>query len=519
MAGLFRRSTGAIASIVETLRSSINGLLPGRLTPCSMPNDNSVLARASSLPEMTTESPGASELPETEIRRLVGEIAAGSPSAEAAWQRLRELGSAVAPYLLEAYPGARRWQGRTALVFHAIRFARVSGSRVCARLPGRWKTSPTWSATGRAWCSRIPSAPISILALHALLQHADARTPGRCRSCARRHSTPKPELFRRTRSITGGASGRSTKTTTAAIATRESSPPPTALSAVPHRGHGCAQRSHCNARCDHRSSSAPSPSLPRRAANSPRAARPLTSGSPSPWVACLFAPFVPTPDWCPLYATPFATARRVATTFFTAAPLQPYSISIYPDRTSLTDHWRVAWQFPSFQAECWLIAAAWATELDLLSPRVWSRDACGHDAGNLTHIRNVLAHEVVHVLHGQLGQHANLGSLLNAQWFTEGLAMYISGMLDVDYAGVVQARLDAGFAPRTLAEVWNDGANYPLSGSIVRYIDRRYGRAALRDLLTARSTSTILTRLGVGEAELLTAWRADPSSSAKAARQ
>ena len=199
-----------------------------------------------------------------------------------------------------------------------------------------------------------------------------------------------------------------------------------------------------------------------------------------------------------------------ATTFFTVPPLQPFSISLYPDRTTLTERWRIAWQFPSFQPECWLIAAAWATELDVLSPRVWSRDACGHDARDQTHIRNVLAHEVVHVLHGQLGQHANISSLLNAQWFTEGLAVYISGMLDMEYAGAVRARLDAGFAPRTFAEVWNDRANYPLSGSIVRYIDRRYGRPALRDLLTARSTTAILTRLGVGEAELLTAWRADP---------
>jgi len=199
--------------------------------------------------------------------------------------------------------------------------------------------------------------------------------------------------------------------------------------------------------------------------------------------------------------------ESIATTFFTAAPLQPYSISIYPDRTSLTDRWRVAWQFPSFQAECWMIAAAWATELDLLSPQAWSRDACGHDAGNVAHVRNVLAHEVVHVLHGQLGQHTNINSLLTAQWFTEGLAVYISGMLDVDYAGAVQARLDAGFAPRTLAEVWNDRANYPLSGSIVKYIDRHYGRTALRNLLPARTTTAILTSLGVGEADLLTAWR------------
>lgn len=214
----------------------------------------------------------------------------------------------------------------------------------------------------------------------------------------------------------------------------------------------------------------------------------------------------------PFVGNAIRNGETLATTFFATTPLQPFSIAIYPDRTTLTDHWRVAWQFPSFQAECWMIAAAWSTELDLLSPRVWSRDACGHDARNLTHIRNVLAHEVVHVLHGQLGQHANISSVLNAQWFTEGLATYISGMLDVDYAGAVEARLAAGFAPRTLAEVWNDRANYPLSASIVRYIDHRYGRSALRDLLSARSSSTILTRLGVGETELLTAWRANPSS-------
>jgi hypothetical protein len=212
----------------------------------------------------------------------------------------------------------------------------------------------------------------------------------------------------------------------------------------------------------------------------------------------------------PLVRDAVRNGEMLATTFFAVAPLQPFSISIYPDRPSLTDRWRVAWQLPAFQPECWLIAAAWATELDLLSPRAWSRDACGHNADNLTHVRNVIAHEVVHVLHGQLGQHANLGSMLSAQWFTEGLATYISGMLDVDYAGVVQGRLGAGFAPRTLAEVWNEQARYPLSASIVRYIDRRYGRIALRDLLTARSTTAILTRLGVGEAELLTAWRADP---------
>ena len=48
------------------------------------------------------ELTGTPELSEHEIRRLVGEIAADSPNAEAAWQELRALGAAVAPYLLEA---------------------------------------------------------------------------------------------------------------------------------------------------------------------------------------------------------------------------------------------------------------------------------------------------------------------------------------------------------------------------------------------------------------------------------
>jgi hypothetical protein len=212
----------------------------------------------------------------------------------------------------------------------------------------------------------------------------------------------------------------------------------------------------------------------------------------------------------PLVADAIRNGERLATTFFAGASMQPYTIEIYPDRAGLIAHWRVVREFSWPQSPCWLIASAWATELDLLSPRVWSRDACGHDGNDTTHIRNVLAHEVVHVIHGQLGQHATLSTMLSAQWLTEGLAVYITGVLETEYAGVVQARLAAGFAPSTLAEVWNEPANYPLSGSIVRYIDRRYGRTVLRDLLSARSTTEVLTRLGVGEAELLTAWRADP---------
>jgi hypothetical protein len=115
------------------------------------------------------------ELSDSEIRRLVGEIAAGSPSAEAAWQQLRGLGAAVAPFLLDAYPTARRWQGRTALVFHAIRFARVSEAAYA--LGYRALGDKSYMVRYRA-CMVLAYAlrADAIPALEALLQHTDPRT-------------------------------------------------------------------------------------------------------------------------------------------------------------------------------------------------------------------------------------------------------------------------------------------------------------------------------------------------------
>ena len=122
-----------------------------------------------------TEPTSASELSETEIRRLVGEIASDASSAEEAWQALRGLGPAVAPYLSEAYAGARRWQGRTALLFHAIRFARVSEAAYA--LGHRALEDKSYMVRYRAcmvlaYALRADAVP----ALEALLLHADART-------------------------------------------------------------------------------------------------------------------------------------------------------------------------------------------------------------------------------------------------------------------------------------------------------------------------------------------------------
>ena len=64
---------------------------------------------------------------EAEIRRFVACLnTAKASEQDAAWDQLRPLGEAVVPFLAEAFPGMRKWQGRVALVFHAIRYAQTS---------------------------------------------------------------------------------------------------------------------------------------------------------------------------------------------------------------------------------------------------------------------------------------------------------------------------------------------------------------------------------------------------------
>ena len=64
---------------------------------------------------------------ETKIRHLVQALdTKSSLEEEKVWEELRPLGEAIAPYLLEFYPHAKKWQGRVSCVYHCIRYARVN---------------------------------------------------------------------------------------------------------------------------------------------------------------------------------------------------------------------------------------------------------------------------------------------------------------------------------------------------------------------------------------------------------
>lgn len=65
-------------------------------------------------------------LPE-EIRRRVKSLDVSDWNVnEMVWPQLAPLGVNIVPYLREAYPVFRKWQGRNVLVHHAIKFARES---------------------------------------------------------------------------------------------------------------------------------------------------------------------------------------------------------------------------------------------------------------------------------------------------------------------------------------------------------------------------------------------------------
>jgi hypothetical protein len=103
-------------------------------------------------------------------------------------------------------------------------------------------------------------------------------------------------------------------------------------------------------------------------------------------------------------------------------------------------------------------------------------------------------------------------------WFVEGLAVLVSGQLDGPHAGDARAAIDAHWAPERLADAWSGRYRYGVSGSLVRYLDRRYGRATLKRLLSATDQAALLGRLHVSETELLEAWAASVVDSGRVRR-
>jgi hypothetical protein len=198
--------------------------------------------------------------------------------------------------------------------------------------------------------------------------------------------------------------------------------------------------------------------------------------------------------------TPVVASEAAKMTAFLGLPFgRPFGLTVSPDWATFADRFRMRYQVAP---QCWVIATASGAGIELLSPRAWQ---CGHDGTSGEHLRTVLAHELVHVLHAQ---QTDSGYSLGQRWIAEGLGVYASGQLDADYAGDAQRRFNEGFVPTSLERLPDESGGYGLSGDLIRYIDRGWGRAMLRSLMRAETTAAAVAMLNETEASLLARWRA-----------
>ena len=120
---------------------------------------------------------------------------------------------------------------------------------------------------------------------------------------------------------------------------------------------------------------------------------------------------------------------------------------------------------------------------------------------------NTIAHELVHVYHGQRNPRPDFDGMDDLGWFVEGLAVYASGQLERAHRTAARDAIKAGKAPTRLADAWSGPFRYGVSGSMVAFVDKRYGRQTIRMLLAVTSNEEALKLLHTSEGEFIDAWK------------
>jgi hypothetical protein len=198
--------------------------------------------------------------------------------------------------------------------------------------------------------------------------------------------------------------------------------------------------------------------------------------------------------------------RKTIETFFGKPFKQSFTVEVLPNRAAFDDYVQRRWKAPKTQK--WMVASGVADRMVILSPRVWKTEAVEHNPADDKHIRDLVAHELVHVYHGQFNPRPDFDGMDDLGWFVEGLAVYVSGQLERSHRNAGRDAIAAGKAPTRLADAWSGRYRYGVSGSLVEFIDRRDGRKMIRKLLPAISNDEALKILGTTEAKFLDAWKA-----------
>jgi|GEM_PF-400705 len=198
---------------------------------------------------------------------------------------------------------------------------------------------------------------------------------------------------------------------------------------------------------------------------------------------------------------------KLIETYFDKSFKKQFTVNIFPNRGMLDRQWQKDWNIPSFKSECWMVASGVADKLDLLNPADWEKEACEHDASNPTEVQKLIAHELVHVYHGQNNVIPDFNGLDDIGWFIEGLATLVSGQLDKKRLDRIISTVKKGNYPKKLKNAWSGPEKYGISGSMVNFIKSEYGKEKIIELLAKTNEQEILAELNTTEDAFIKNWK------------
>ncbi len=200
----------------------------------------------------------------------------------------------------------------------------------------------------------------------------------------------------------------------------------------------------------------------------------------------------------------FAEAHDVVTAFWSGSFPESVNVIVAADRSLFDAEIPPEW---GLKSQCWMVGLGVADFLLYLSPSAWPNEACEHDPTDAQHVLDIAAHELAHVYHGQTNRTRDFTGAEEVGWFVEGLAVVVAGQLNRNRYSDPAVAIQEGAAPEKLQDAWSGQYRYAISGSIVDYIDKNYGRDTLYDLMAATTQVEILDALGISEQQLLADWR------------
>ncbi|HVO98515.1 MAG TPA: hypothetical protein VMT15_10635 [Bryobacteraceae bacterium] len=195
-----------------------------------------------------------------------------------------------------------------------------------------------------------------------------------------------------------------------------------------------------------------------------------------------------------------ASSAREVEAFFGAPFPDPIHFKIAASRAEFD---AAAAKFGLSPTQCWMVGMGTGDLMVLLSPSVWTKQACEHDPADSEATRQLITHELVHVYHGQFNSSRDFSGIDDLDWFVEGVAVFASGQLTENR--LKQMQRDK--LPDSLQKIWTGPSRYANAGTLVRYVDRKWGRDTTVRLLKAHSTAQALATLGTDEKSLLAGWR------------